>query len=739
MELFSMLAKLTLDAKDFKRQLDAAQKEADNLKLEDPKLGLNDEDFRSGIADANSATVDDLDSPELDLDDADFTSKVDDANAATVDDPDDPELDLDDSSFDTKIDDANEAEVDDPDSPTLDLDSEPFTSGLKDAENEGNLFFEVMKGVFSGLKDTLVATGVVGMVAGLVNYLKQGVALAGESGDKIDKASQKMGISAKAYQEWNYALGLSGASIDDLNRGLKTWQAAVGDGDAEEKLAASFNQLGIDAKKAFEQLQKGEGLDGLLEKTIYALADYEGGDRGALVTALFGKNATMLNALLNSTSEDIKGMRQEAEDLGLVMTDEEVKNAAAYMDATSRLHQAVEGLHTSLSTWLLPALTDAANELAKIVAIFNWRGDDNSLAAQLKEIDENGAGALASMAQDQAQAEALIDKIANLGDYFTLDDKGKKTYDVLLQELINLYPQLDSALSNNKNAIFENTEQIKANIEEWTKLAQQRILDETIAEKREAVANQYAAAMDKEIQADVKETEASGKKLAAYEAIDRFLASRKGEGYRMNLESWDGYTGTMTDEIYAKNAGAIYNWMREAANSSELNPFQAWVDTKGEVEALREEATNMYTEADAAMEDLTKYQEALAEKLGLTQTEAQNATSEVQLLQYALDHLPSEVNINVTTSGFPRAIGDAYVPYDNFPALLHRGEKVLTATEARRGAGNIDLSGMEDRIVDAIRRGMSNASVNSYLNGQDITDDVNRNTMRQLKARRFSG
>lgn len=738
MELFSMLAKLTLDAKDFKRQLDAAQKEADNLKLEDPKLGLNDEDFRSGIADANSATVDDLDSPELDLDDADFTSKVDDANAATVDDPDDPELDLDDSSFDTKIDDANEAEVDDPDSPTLDLDSEPFTSGLKDAENEGNLFFEVMKGVFSGLKDTLVATGVVGMVAGLVNYLKQGVALAGESGDKIDKASQKMGISAKAYQEWNYALGLSGASIDDLNRGLKTWQAAVGDGDAEEKLAASFNQLGIDAKKAFEQLQKGEGLDGLLEKTIYALADYEGGDRGALVTALFGKNATMLNALLNSTSEDIKGMRQEAEDLGLVMTDEEVKNAAAYMDATSRLNQAVEGLHTSLSTWLLPSLTEAANTLAKIVAIFNWRGDDNSLAAQLKEIDENGASALTSMERDQAQAEALIDKIANLGDYFTLDDSGKKTYDALLKELIEMYPQLDSALNTNKNYISENTEQIKANIEEWTKLAQQRVLDQALADKREAVANQYASALDKEIQAQVKETEAYGHATEMVRILNEELA--KNGGAKNRLSSQYGISEITTDNVGLVTSYIEFDRMLKSlkteAYTAEKN---AYLEDLEQMQTLQEQSQTMYAEADTAMEDLTKYQEALAEKFGLTQTEAQNATSEVQLLQYALDHLPSEVNINVTTSGFPRAIGDAYVPYDNFPALLHRGEKVLTATEARRGAGNIDLSGMEDRIVDAIRRGMSNASVNSYLNGQDITDDVNRNTMRQLKARRFSG
>lgn len=45
-------------------------------------------------------------------------------------------------------------------------------------------------------------------------------------------------------------------------------------------------------------------------------------------------------------------------------------------------------------------------------------------------------------------------------------------------------------------------------------------------------------------------------------------------------------------------------------------------------------------------------------------------------------------------SGHQRAMGIDYVPYDNFPALLHEGEKVLTAGEARQeknGVGSIQI------------------------------------------------
>lgn len=41
----------------------------------------------------------------------------------------------------------------------------------------------------------------------------------------------------------------------------------------------------------------------------------------------------------------------------------------------------------------------------------------------------------------------------------------------------------------------------------------------------------------------------------------------------------------------------------------------------------------------------------------------------------------------VNKSSYPFAFGMAYVPYDNFPALLHQGERVLTAGQARTADG----------------------------------------------------
>lgn len=76
-------------------------------------------------------------------------------------------------------------------------------------------------------------------------------------------------------------------------------------------------------------------------------------------------------------------------------------------------------------------------------------------------------------------------------------------------------------------------------------------------------------------------------------------------------------------------------------------------------------------------------------------------------------------------SGHQRAMGIDYVPYDNFPALLHEGEKVLTAGEARQektGVGSIQIviNGMtvrEDADIDCVAQALLNKLEEANMRG----------------------
>ena len=87
------------------------------------------------------------------------------------------------------------------------------------------------------------------------------------------------------------------------------------------------------------------------------------------------------------------------------------------------------------------------------------------------------------------------------------------------------------------------------------------------------------------------------------------------------------------------------------------------------------------------------------------------------------------------------AKGQPTVPYDDYLTRLHRGEMVLTKSQARKYReginGSIDLAGLAASIVAAVKEGMAGASVNSYLDGRSVTGRVNRRNTNRDKARRF--
>lgn len=88
------------------------------------------------------------------------------------------------------------------------------------------------------------------------------------------------------------------------------------------------------------------------------------------------------------------------------------------------------------------------------------------------------------------------------------------------------------------------------------------------------------------------------------------------------------------------------------------------------------------------------------------------------------------------------AKGELSVPYDNYIANLHRGEMVLTASQARdyrgnNGSSNFDVSSFLSSLTDTVKSAMESATLKTYLNGKDITAEVNRNNTNDLKSRRY--
>lgn len=254
----------------------------------------------------------------------------------------------------------------------ISLDTSEYDAGLERSEKAGKTFGD-------SLKTGLATAGKVGAIA--VGAVAAGTALLGKTivgqtgklasyGDHIDKTSQKMGISAQAYQEWDAILQHSGSSIDGMQRGMMTLTNKVVSG------SEAFDKLGI-SQESVASMNK----EDLFSAVITGLQGMEdGSERAALAQELLGTAAKELGPLLNTSAEETEAMRQRVHELGGVMSDEAVKAAAAYQDTLQDMKTAIAGLKRGLVTDFLPGITSIMDGITSI-----FSDDPESGKSKIKE------------------------------------------------------------------------------------------------------------------------------------------------------------------------------------------------------------------------------------------------------------------------------------------------------------------------------------------------------------------
>lgn len=235
---------------------------------------------------------------------------------------------------------------------------------MEKAEKQSSKFGEALKnGLATGAK--VAAAAIAAMATAAVATAAKLVDLTGDTaeyGDNVDKMSQKLGMSAQAYQEWDFIMQHAGSDIDKMSTSMKKLAEAVQ--DPSKDAAAAFDRLGISLEKAKEMSQ-----EELFETTIKALQGLESGtERTALANDLLGKSAMDLGALLNQSAEETEAMRQQVHDLGGVMSDEAVKASAAYKDSLQNMKTAIQGVGRSVSSDFMPSITKIMDGISMLAS-----------------------------------------------------------------------------------------------------------------------------------------------------------------------------------------------------------------------------------------------------------------------------------------------------------------------------------------------------------------------------------
>lgn len=227
---------------------------------------------------------------------------------------------------------------------------------------------KIVKNLSNAFKTVSVA------IAGATAAVSAWVISASNAGDRVDKLSQKMNLSRKQFQEWDYITKQSGTSMEALSMGMKTLAVqAEADGKA-------FEKLGVSVKDANGNI-KDQGT--LFNETLSALFQYENAtERLAVASKLFGRGAQELAPILNSGEKSIEELRQRAHELGLVLSDEAIDASVEFNDTLDDLIGSIRTAFFGAIQRVLPQLNevvkgfiDATKEGGKLRDAFNKMAD----------------------------------------------------------------------------------------------------------------------------------------------------------------------------------------------------------------------------------------------------------------------------------------------------------------------------------------------------------------------------
>ena len=236
-------------------------------------------------------------------------------------------------------------------SATLTLDSKDYEQGIKKAQTSGNQLAASLEKSFGRVKSALKAAFTVAAVKKSVDGIMNLANTTAQAADRIDKQSQALGISRKAFQQWDYILAQSGASIDSLGVSMKTLNTAILGGS--DSAVEAFEQLGLQWDSLAGMTQ-----EGAFETVVDAFQRIpQGARKSALAIQLFGKNGQTLMPLLNTSSEAMDDLRKNTERLGFVMSDSMIDAGVKFGDTLDDLKRVAGGLGNLLGYSLLEPLT----------------------------------------------------------------------------------------------------------------------------------------------------------------------------------------------------------------------------------------------------------------------------------------------------------------------------------------------------------------------------------------------
>ncbi len=256
-------------------------------------------------------------------------------------------------------------------------DDRALVRGLRSAQQKLAAFGAAVRGL---------GTQMLALGAGIVAPLALAAKSFADTGSQLNDMAARTGVSVEALGELGYAAQQSGASLEDVEKAVRTMQRTITAAtNGSDQAATALDRIGLSA----------EALAGLKPEQQFAaiataLARIENPtERAAAAMGVLGKSGTTLLPMVG----DLAALRAEARRLGVVMSGGQAKLADDLGDAFDRVKASLQGVANAVGTALAPVLLDlAAKVTGFLVGFREWIAQNQGLVVTILTVGAAVAG-----------------------------------------------------------------------------------------------------------------------------------------------------------------------------------------------------------------------------------------------------------------------------------------------------------------------------------------------------------
>lgn len=248
-------------------------------------------------------------------------------------------------------------------------DQEKWNAALADMEPKAKSLKDTMSEISTATgkaaeKTKALSVAAAGAAAGLLGNAVN----AARTADDINTLAKQYGISVREIQRMNYAQDMIDVSTEDMLSSYAKLTKQMGAG------SDAFKKLGVNIYDVHGELRDSKDV---WYDTLEALSKVSNEtDRDVLAMDLFGKSAASLAGVIDDGGEALKTLGQEAEDAGLILSQDALDSANQFNDSMDRLKatasQSFLEAGASLATTLVPALEKL---VSIITSVLQWFGN----------------------------------------------------------------------------------------------------------------------------------------------------------------------------------------------------------------------------------------------------------------------------------------------------------------------------------------------------------------------------